>query len=326
MVNEALAELLDLTPGGHLEVAPLSDDEISVDSASLAPQLPVTDMEVAGVVRVGADLVEPQTQGSLATIEAAMFLGPAWAEAMASSDYYRYQTGIGLWLDDGADVEALVDEAAPGQLHVVEGGLTADDTSGPSETVDYQARAALATAALLALAGMVLVGQILGRQARRELADADTLRALGMTRRGLTSSAVPRWIATAAVAGAVAVVTAVLIRPLGPVGIARRAAGCRTGGEPGRGRSGRARRRGLRRRDRVARDLSRDGGPQVRTNTVVRLHSTVAPVGRGVGRHGAHRERRPGASLVGRPGGPGQRGRHRRGRSPCRRCTPASTT
>ena len=182
-----------------------------------------------------------------------------------------------------------------------------------SETVDYQARAALATAALLALAGMVLVGQILGRQARRELADADTLRALGMTRRGLTSSAVPRWIATGAVAGAIAVVTAVLIRPLGPVGIARRAAGCRAGGEPGRGRCGRARRRGLRCRDGVARDLSGDGGPQGRTNAVVRLHSTVAPVGRGFGRHGAHRERRPGASLVGRPGGPGQRSRHRRG-------------
>ena len=162
---------------------------MSADSASLTPQLPVTDMEVAGVVRVGADLVEPQTEGSLATIEAAMFLGPAWADAMAASDYYRYQTGIGLWLDEGADVETLVAEAAPGQFHVVEGGLTADDTSGPKETVDYQARAALAAAALLALAGMVLVGQILGRQARRELADAATLRALGMTRRGLTSSA-----------------------------------------------------------------------------------------------------------------------------------------
>ncbi len=229
MVNEALAELLDLAPGGHLEVAPLADDEMSTDTASLAPRLPATDMEVAGVVRVGADLVEPQTEGSLATIEAAMFLGPAWADAMADSDYYRYQTGVGLWLDEGADVETLVAEAAPGQFHVVEGGLTADDTSGPKETVDYQARAALAAAALLALAGMVLVGQILGRQARRELGDAGTLRALGMTRRALTSSALPRWIATAAVAGVVAAVTAVLIRPLGPVGIARRAAGAGRG-------------------------------------------------------------------------------------------------
>ena len=229
MVNEAMAELLDLAPGGHLEVAPLSPDEVSADSASLTPQLPVTDMEVAGVVRVGADLVEPQTQGSLATIEAAMFLGPAWADAMAASDYYRYQTGIGLWLDEGAEVETLVAEAAPGQFHVVDGGLTADDTAGPKETVDYQARAALAAAALLALAGMVLLGQILGRQARRELADAATLRALGMTRRGLTSSAVPRWIATAGVAGLVAAATAVLIRPLGPVGIARRAAGAGRG-------------------------------------------------------------------------------------------------
>ena len=203
MVNEAMAELLDLAPGGHLEVAPLSQAEVSADSASLAPQLPVTDMEVAGVVRVGADLVEPQTQGSLATIEAAMFLGPAWAEAMAASDYYRYQTGIGALARRGRRRrDARRPRPRPGSSTSSRGVSPPTTPPARSETVDYQARAALAAAALLALAGMVLVGQILGRQARRELADAATLRALGMTRRGLTSSAVPRWIATAAVAGA----------------------------------------------------------------------------------------------------------------------------
>jgi FtsX-like permease family len=231
MVNEAMAELLDLVPGGHLEVAPLAEAEASADVATLAPELPATDLEVTGVVRVGDDLVEPQTEGSLATIEAAMFLGSGWADAMAASDYFRYQTGVGLGLDEGVDVDvdALVAEAAPGQFHAVDGGLTADDTSGPGETVDYQARAALVAAALLALAWIVLVGQVLGRQARRELADADTLRALGMTRRSLSSSALPRWIATAAIAGVVGAVTAVLVRPLGPVGIARRAAGAGQG-------------------------------------------------------------------------------------------------
>jgi hypothetical protein len=224
MVNEATAELFGLEPGVHVEVAPLSASEVSTDAATLSPELASTDVEVTGVVRLGDDLVEPQTEGSLANVDATMFLGPGWADRMAMTDYYRYQTGIGLWLDDGADAEALLDEAAPGQIHVADEGLTADATAGPSETVDYQARAALAAAALLALAGMVLVGQILSRQARRELDDAATLQALGMTRRSLTWSALPRWSVTAALAGVVAVVTAVLLRPLGPVGIARRAA------------------------------------------------------------------------------------------------------
>ena len=224
MVNEATAGLFGLAPGARLEVAPLSADEVSTDAATLAPDLPVTDMEVTGVVRLGTDLVEPQIEGSLANIDATMFLGPGWADDLAATGYYRYQTGLGVWLDDGVDVDALLDEAAPGQIHVADAGLTADVTSGPSETVDYQARVALAVAALLALAGMVLVGQILGRQARRELDDAGTLQALGMTRRSLTWSALPRWVVTAALAGVVTVVTAVVVRPLGPVGIARRAA------------------------------------------------------------------------------------------------------
>jgi hypothetical protein len=229
MVNEATAELFGLTPGEHVEVAPMSPAEVNADAATLDPELPTTDLEVTGVVRLGTDLVESKTEGSLATIEATMFLGPGWADELAPTDYFRYQTGIGLWLDDGADVDALLDAAAPGQYHVADTGLTADDASGPSETVDYQARAALAAAALLALAGTVLVGQILGRQARRELDDAGTLQALGMTRRSLTWSALPRWTATAAVAGVIAVVTAVLMRPLGPIGIARRAAGAGSG-------------------------------------------------------------------------------------------------
>jgi hypothetical protein len=224
MINEATATMFGLAPGDHVEVAPLSVDEVSADAATLQPRLATTDMEVTGIVRLGTDLVEAQTEGSLANIDATMFLGPGWADDRAMEDYYRYQTGLGVWLDDGVDVDALLDEAAPGQLHVADAGLTADTASGPSETVDYQARAALAAAALLALAGMVLVGQILGRQARRELDDARTLQALGMTRRSLTWSALPRWLVTAAVAGAVAAVTAVLVRPLGPVGIARRAA------------------------------------------------------------------------------------------------------
>ena len=45
MINEATADLLGLAPGAHLEVAPLSADEVSTDAATLEPDLPSTDME-----------------------------------------------------------------------------------------------------------------------------------------------------------------------------------------------------------------------------------------------------------------------------------------
>ena len=62
------------------------------------------------------------------------------------------------------------------------------------------------------------------RQARRELPDGPALRALGMTRRALVLSVVPRWLVTAAVALGTAAVLSAFLRPLGPIGVVARRA------------------------------------------------------------------------------------------------------
>ena len=78
-------------------------------------------------------------------------------------------------------------------------------------------------AIVIGLAAVVFAGQAVARQSRREWADADALAALGMTRRGMVGAALVRGIATSGVATTVALVTAVAISPLGPVGVARKA-------------------------------------------------------------------------------------------------------
>ena len=79
-------------------------------------------------------------------------------------------------------------------------------------------------AAVAMLAAIVFVSQTVGRQMRRELQAAGAMRALGMTRRELTLAVALRMATVAVGAGLLAAGTAVLMSPLAPVGIARRAA------------------------------------------------------------------------------------------------------
>ena len=88
--------------------------------------------------------------------------------------------------------------------------------------IQLQAAAAWAVTVVAALAAAGFVGQAIGRQAGRDLADRRVLAALGMTRRDVVLAGVIRMVPVAAAAGVIAAVTAVLASPLGPIGVARK--------------------------------------------------------------------------------------------------------
>ena len=225
MINEALAAVHGLAPGDRMEVAGLSWADAEADTVVLEPSLPPSEMVVTGVVRTSDSLVEVRTNGGLAVVESMMFLGPGWVERTGAESFMRYQTGLSLWLEEGADAEAIVDRAVPDQIHlIVADASTGFATDAVDRAVAYEGRATLAAAALLGVAAVVLVGLVLFRQARQELDDADPLRALGMTRRSLAASALPRWGLTGVIGAVSAALVALAIRPLGPIGTARRAA------------------------------------------------------------------------------------------------------
>ena len=69
----------------------------------------------------------------------------------------------------------------------------------------------------------MFVGQAVARQSRREWSDMSTLRALGMSNRDVRWSAGLRGGITGAAAAIVAVITALVLSPLGPIGVGRRA-------------------------------------------------------------------------------------------------------
>ena len=89
--------------------------------------------------------------------------------------------------------------------------------------IALETAALLAFATLLALAGLLLVGQALGRQVVLESTEYPTLRALGMTRSQLVGTAVVRTALVGTAAAALAMAVAVALSPLTPIGVGRRA-------------------------------------------------------------------------------------------------------
>ena len=89
-------------------------------------------------------------------------------------------------------------------------------------TLDVESTALLLLAAVVVLAGLVLVGQALGRSAAVIGDDAPALRAIGMTRAQLTGAAVRAHLPAAGMAAVVALVTAFLASAWFPLGLGAR--------------------------------------------------------------------------------------------------------
>ena len=224
-VSELLARTHHLRPGSQLEVAGISWDQFSQGSGQFeAPALPPRTITVTGIVRLPTDLTAVDEPGPANLNAEVIFLGPGWVRATGEDTFARFQTSVAIRFRPDADRAAVLDAAAPGQTRNVAEGVVADDLGDTRGTVAYEGRAAAVAAGVLAAAMAVLLGQMFVRQARRELPDGPALRALGMTRRALVLSVVPRWLVTTAVALGTAAALSAFLRPLGPIGVVARRA------------------------------------------------------------------------------------------------------
>jgi len=94
-------------------------------------------------------------------------------------------------------------------------------TAGVQKSMHLYAAALWLVAALLALAGLAIVGQTLARQISLDAIDYPSLRAIGMTRGELFKLGFGRAALIAVGATPIAVVTAYLLSPFAPIGAAR---------------------------------------------------------------------------------------------------------
>jgi len=152
-----------------------------------------------------------------------LFLTPAFGD--------RYsQIGIPFWgelvrLRNGArdipqfrrDVQALV----PGESIAFQ--TRPKTTTKVERAVRPSVGALTIFAAVIALTGLLVIGQALARQSFLDASDNDALRALGATRWQLFATSMLRAALIALAGAAIAVIIAVLASPLTPVGVARTA-------------------------------------------------------------------------------------------------------
>ena len=147
--------------------------------------------------------------------------------------YEQYRDRIGTFVGDllrvrtrrgAADVPATI--AAARRIFgdsLIQALGVASETSGASDAIDVLALALWIFAGVAALAGVTAVGIVTLRQLGAEERDQQTLASLGLTARQRAASVALLAVPAAVGGAALAVVIAVLLSPLLPFGVARRA-------------------------------------------------------------------------------------------------------
>lgn len=202
-------------------LAGLPDRVAGTGSEGAIDQLPFPDepevtFHVVGIVT--DPVTFPPIPGQL---EPFLRLTPAFTERYGSD-----LTGNEVLFVDLADVTDLEsfrsDVARLGGGAAVFFGLTqADHEANVNRTLHLAAVVLWLLAALIALAALLVSIQALSRQAFFESSDHPVLRALGMTRRERFATGLVRTTVIALLATVVALVVAIALSPLWPIGLAR---------------------------------------------------------------------------------------------------------
>jgi hypothetical protein len=223
-LSESVSDQLGLEVGDTLTLesyTPAQADRFRETEIELEPEGPTVALDVVGIERTPDELV-----GAGFESEGAIVLTPGF--------YRRYSGRIGsfagLFLDvrlrgGAADVPAF-SEAVRG-INDDDAPLGFEPRSAPSagaqDSLDVLTTGLLLFAVVAGLAGVVAVGQALGRQAFLAGVEHGPLRALGMTRRERVAVLVAPALPVALAGAALAVAAAVAASPLMPIGLARRA-------------------------------------------------------------------------------------------------------
>ena len=185
-------------------------------------------LRVVGVTRTERDLLPQRRQPPGSTDQDygdGVFASAAWYESFGKNGTAFVQTVFRLAPDAELDeVRVDVEQWLPtGWTVLVAPNRDATTFDGLRQSTRLQANALFAIAAILALAGTVFIAQALTRQTRREMADRNIARSLGMTRGNLAAVALLRITPIAVGGAAIAVIGSAIASAFGPLSLAGRA-------------------------------------------------------------------------------------------------------
>jgi hypothetical protein len=229
-VNEVLADRLGLAVGDRLPLTgfSLADGDVIDAASSDAEAQQAMDEIRRGELgqRINARVVGIGTFPDEIVVDqgfqnGGVYFGPAFSDR-------HPDVAVGFWgamvrLRHGAaDIPAF--RAAVARL-VPDEAIAFQSTAKTTTKVERAARPSVLAlsvfAIVIGLTGLLVIGQALARQSFLDAADNDALGALGSTRRQLFAVTMLRAAVIAVIGGALAVVLAVLVSPLTPVGATR---------------------------------------------------------------------------------------------------------
>jgi ABC-type lipoprotein release transport system permease subunit len=171
---------------------------------------------------VGIDAAPTEFPPSTGTGNDVVWATPAFYRQHAHQSLMEYEATAVRLRHGLADWNALqheLDQLGHGRVMQA---FTLADTGAPTQrSIHLQVVALRLLAALLALIGLLVTGQLIARLTFLESSDYRTAQALGMTRRQLLLAAIGRAALIGVVAGLVATVLAVALSPVFPIGLAR---------------------------------------------------------------------------------------------------------
>ncbi len=187
-------------------------------TASVAPYRQVN-AKLVGLARGGGDVVVDDVDRGLTG--GAQFT-PALTKRLLSCCVPV--SGVGIQLDGGSRdvnaVEAEIDRAAgPGRVPTYT--VTSIVETKAERAIKPESIALAVFGGIVALAALLIVGQVIGRQLRRDADDLDVLRALGAGPAMTTSDGLIGVVGAVVVGSLLAVAVAIGLSPLAPLGPAR---------------------------------------------------------------------------------------------------------
>jgi FtsX-like permease family len=229
VLSERAARENGLGVGDRVTIAswPLEELDEAVNAGAAPDLTTALTLRVVGIGRFQSDLA----QGEVADVSGNYFAGElhtAGPSGQAVRGFSNYGIAPFVRLADGLDgIDAFNRVLASrweDRIFSVEPNRTTLGESRTSEQrIDTERHGVLTFAVIAAIATAGFAGLTLLRQLRREQADIQSLRDLGMDKRDLVIAGLLRALAIAAPAALLVVVVAVALSPLGPVGLARRA-------------------------------------------------------------------------------------------------------
>jgi len=238
-VDDGTARRRHLTVGSPLTMWSYSPEQMNNLFAQgfskiPAPAGPAYTFRVVGLVRQPSDVNAPPAsivKDALYAGQGGMTLTPAFLrrfaddqklpeEALPGIEGFRVRLRHGL-ADLPAFRQGLQGLARPDDIHLGSDIQAAAEKSG--RAIHLEALALLVFAGVGAMASLVVVGQVLARRVMADTTDNPTLVALGLSRRQLVLVPLVRAGIVALAGAAAAVVVAVALSPLTPIGLARRA-------------------------------------------------------------------------------------------------------